>query len=99
MELPYTDEIKGLSKGDVAKMLYDGQTIDFALPQLWVMDCLDRGFDPRPCVVWLYKMGTPGGYSGEPAPLTVEAKYMLDMLAGKSLLDTAKDLLNNKGSS
>jgi hypothetical protein len=61
---------EGMTKGELAALVYPNTTFDTALPQQWVNRCMDLGFDPRPCFVWGYPAGT---VMGQPLPLTAEA--------------------------
>ena len=82
-ELPYADELRNwnMTKYEAGKVLYgSNSTFDTALPQGWVDELLLRqGFDPVPCVVWLYRKGDALGC---PAPLTYEAREKLLELYG-----------------
>ena len=62
------------TKGDLIDLLDPQVPYDIALPQGWVDDVTDRGFDPRGQVVWAYPQGTLWGL---PMPLTVEARAAL----------------------
>lgn len=54
----------------VAEEILGLQEYDAALPQEWVDECLNAGYDPRGSFVWAY--GT-GQILGSPFPLTKEA--------------------------
>jgi hypothetical protein len=75
---PSNHEVKHLSKGELADQLLPNETYDTALPQQWVNGCLERGFDPRPHIVWLYK--EPYTVFGTPFALTVEAHTALQSI-------------------
>ena len=60
----------GVTKGELASLVYPTVTYDTALPQGWVNQCIADGFDPRPCFVWGYP---DGSIMGKPLPLTAEA--------------------------
>lgn len=64
----------GTTKGDLIDLIDPQVTFDTTLPQGWVDDVTDRGFDPRGQVVWAYPQGT---IFGLPMPLTEEAKTAL----------------------
>ena len=57
---------EGMTKGELAALVYPDTTFNTALPQQWVNRCMDLGFDPNPCFVWGYP-------EGRPLPLTAEA--------------------------
>ena len=65
IELP-----ESITKKELADSIYGHLTYDLALPQSFVDYCLERGFDPRPDIVWLY---APNDLIGFPAPLTLDA--------------------------
>jgi hypothetical protein len=83
MELPYEKDLAAmnLTKDEAARMLYGRKaTFDCSLPQPWVDDLLlKHGFDPVPCVVWLYRKGD---VFGKAAPLTFEARRELKRIYG-----------------
>lgn len=64
----------GTTKGDLIDLIDPQVTFDTTLPQGWVDDVTDRGFDPRGQVVWAYPQGT---IFGLPMPLTEEARKAL----------------------
>ena len=70
MNHTFTDPQPGefYDKYDLSATLYPGITVDSALPQVWVDAATDRGFDPRPHVVWAYPKGS---VFGEPRPITL----------------------------
>lgn len=76
-KLPSINDLSdGMTKGELAKQLYSGQTYDVSLPQKWVNDFKTKtGFDPVSQVVWLY---TDRDSIGRPAPLTKEAKAAIE---------------------
>jgi hypothetical protein len=59
-----------MTKGELASLVYPDITYDTALPQPWVDQCQELGFDPRPCFVWGYPPGS--SVMGQPLPLTKE---------------------------
>lgn len=63
-----------ITKGDLASM-YDIGTYDYALPQGWVDECMEKGFDPRGVVVWAYPLSMP-------YPLTIEAEEEIVRIFG-----------------
>ncbi len=74
-------QVNPISKGDLAKEVYPDQTFDCALPQQWVNQTVDdlgvKHHDVTSQFVWLYKSGDPFGH---PAPLTAEAKTLLNRI-------------------
>jgi hypothetical protein len=61
-----------MTVGEAAAKRYPGVTYDCALPQAWVNQCLEAGFDPRGHFVWGYPEG--GSLLGEPLPITPEGE-------------------------
>ena len=69
-----------ITKKEVVEMLglESKGSVDYALPQNWVDDFVKlTGKSPISCFVWFYSNENPGGFSGYPHPLTVEAKELL----------------------
>ena len=68
---PSVNELPPMTtKAELAQAVYPDIAHDTALPQPWVDECQQRGFDPRPCFVWGYPKGSVFGC---PLPLTKEA--------------------------
>lgn len=60
-----------MTVSDLAYKLYPRTQFDCALPQAWVDDCIDKGFDPRGHFVWGYPRAA--ATFGMPLPLTEAA--------------------------
>jgi len=69
-----------ISKGDLAEsMIPSDVTYDYALPQSWVDECRNRGFDGvAGQFVWVYDGKSIAGF---PFPLTLDAVVILAKLA------------------
>lgn len=74
--LPSVDDeaLNGITKGELAKQIYGKMEFDAALPSLWLKK-MEEGYPGlRGQVVWVYP---DKNSSGEPGPLTKEAKAYL----------------------
>lgn len=74
----FRDDVSQL-KTAAAGRLYPGLVFDTALPQSWVDEMHERGFDAVPHFVWGYP---DGPISGNPYPITYEGMKMLTIIGG-----------------
>ena len=67
-----------MTKNEIADEKYGmkGITYDTALPQSWVNECAEKGFDVRPHFVWIYE---DGNTLGKPGPVTQEGEKMTSL--------------------